>query len=198
VVANITEVGIGWATGGGSLFSRSLIVDGAGTPVALTVTAIDVLTVYYRCTITPDLTDSVSSVVISGITYNFTARIANAANFQSDFRFSLTSETGWGYVAGGIACTYPSTTTIGPITGVPSGSAAVGATAVRGAYTNGNFYVDNTVTWAPAQGNATGGVKGISLAFMNYGGTWQWVFTTTIPKDNTKTFVLNVRYAWGR
>lgn len=197
VVGNITEVGMGWQTGGTGLFSRSLIVNGSGTPVALTVTALDVLTVYYKLTITPVITDSNSSVVISGTTYNFVARLANASLFQQSPNYSLTSEVGWGYVS--IAAVHPAGCTIGAITAVPSGTTQSPATSnPRGSYTNGNFYADTVITWGPLAGNATGGVQGLNVQFMNYGGRWQWVFATVIPKDNTKTLTLTVRYAWGR
>ena len=58
--------------------------------------------------------------------------------------------------------------------------------------------MDTTITIAPANGNAAGGIVCMTLGFGNSLGSFQYRFTTPIPKDNTKTFTLVTRYAWGR
>ena len=98
---------------------------------------------------------------------------------------------------------YPSTSTIGAITAVPSGTATdIGTMGLAlQAYTNGNFYRDNVVSLGPTLGNAAGGIGAMSLlygAFPIITGQWQFAFSTPIPKDNTKTLSLTVRYSWGR
>ncbi len=206
VVGNIAELGVGWATGGGSLFSRSLIVDGAGSATTLTVVALDQLTVYYRLTNTPVITDLSSTVTISGTSYSYTGRLSGATNFFS----SSTSFTNW---AGGPLkappaspighYSYPSTSTIGALTTVPSGTATdlTGCTVSNGSYTNGNYYRDSTITLPPSIGNSAGGIGALSIAFGNSPvneGVWQFAFATPIPKDNTKTLTLTLRYSWGR
>ena len=202
VVGNMAEVGVGRATGGGSLFSRARIVDGGGSATTLTVTSLDQLTVYYKLTCTPDLTDLTSSVVISGTTYNFTARLANASQYFTNASFELTSETDWGSLTSGSSFTsYPSTSTIGAITSTPSGTATNAtntSTRAKATYTNGNFYRDTTITVVPADCNSAGGIGAIKLLFGNSWGQWQYVFTAPIPKDNTKTLTLVVRASWSR
>lgn len=209
VVGNITEMGIGRITGGAELFSRCLIIDGGGTPVALTVVALDQLTVYYRVTATPVLTDLTSSVVISSVTYNFTARLANATQFAASLNAMLVGSIGAPHLGTHLVnatTTYPSTSTIGAITSTPSGTSTsiTGSSTSTATYTNGNFYNDSTLTVIPSVGNSSGGIGAILINF-GYGGAgsasfaqFQYVFTTPIPKDNTKTLTLVTRFAWSR
>jgi hypothetical protein len=202
VVGNITELGVTSSSSSGSLlFSRCLLVDGSNVPTALTVVALDQLTVYYRITITPVVTDLSSSVTISGTGYAYTCRMSSAASFMVNAAQIFTNG------AGGI-CAVSSTNpevrgtgaTIGTITGAPTGGTTVtgSTTWTNNAYTNGNFYRDSTITWAPAAGNATGGIKTLYLRDSSGNWAYQWQFTTQIPKDNTKTLTLVVRIAWSR
>lgn len=198
VVGNMAEVGIGWASGGGSLFSRALIVDGGGSPTTLTVTSLDQLTVYYKVTHTPVVTDLTSTVTISGTSYGYTCRLAQAASFMN----AMVNDFGTlGIAVPSVNNTivYPSTSTLGALTSTPSGTATSPCTSVASAaYTNGNFYVDNTYTWGPTAGNSAGGIGGLLLSNANQTGQFQWNFPTPIPKDNTKTLTLIVRWAWSR
>jgi hypothetical protein len=123
VVGNMAEVGVGWATGGVSLFSRARILDGSGNPTTLTVVSLDQLTVYYKLTVTPQITDVTGSVSISGTSYDYTGRLANAATFMANLSSVLTAGGGrWGLPssAGGFAMKTYSTQTLGAITTVPS------------------------------------------------------------------------------
>lgn len=216
VVGNITELGLGRVTGGSQLFSRCLILDGSGVPTALTVGTIDQLTLYYKITITPVITDITGSLTVSGTSYTFTARLANATSFCA------TLITAW---LNGGACgnmgnmnlsnqncnAYPSTTTIGAITSTPSGTAVqMGGTGSSAslvtAYVAGNFYNDVKLIVAPANGNATGGIKGFLIGFgagttLGTGAAdmpFQYVLNNPIPKDNTKTLTIGWRFSWSR
>lgn len=81
---NITEVGIGFATTStfNMLFSRALIVDGSGNPIAITVLPDEFLDVTYSLYAYPDLTNKVSTVTDSATTttHTFTSRIFNASS----------------------------------------------------------------------------------------------------------------------
>lgn len=199
VVGNMAEVGVGWTISGTGLFSRARIVDGAGTPTTLTCTSLDQLTVYYRITCTPTITDTVSTVVISGTTYNYTARLsASASFFTPNTDFMWDGDARWGTIT---QCwVYPAGCTIGALTGNPSGTqtAATASSISLAAYTTGNYYNDCTFSFAPSTANPAGGIQGLKLSFGNSGGAWQYVFTAAIPKDSTKTLTLTVRYSWGR
>lgn len=201
VVGNLAEVGVGRSSGGTNLFSRARIVDGAGVPTTLTVVALDQLTVYYRITNTPVKTDLVSSVVISGVTYNYTCRLANATNFMmSNIQYMYSSSPRWPGTGTTITF-YETGSAIGAITSNPSGTIVSNAqydTETFGTYTNGNFYNDITLTWGPTKANPVAAIQSMMLHFGNSFGNWQWVFTTTIPKTNTKTLTLVVRVSWSR
>lgn len=204
VVGNITELGVGWATGGGSLFSRSLIVNGSGVPTALTVVALDQLTVFWRVNVTPVITDLSSSVTISGTPYSYTGRLSNATSFATNFGSTIltsNSTSPFAIAAGiGYVLCYGTGATIGAITTTPSGASSVSGTSTRSlaAYTNGNFYQDTTITLAPADHNSTGGIKCLKIGTDNNFCQWQYQFTTAIPKDNTKTLTLVIRVSWSR
>lgn len=200
VVGNLAEVGVGRSSGGVNLFSRARIVDGSGVPTTLTVVALDQLTVYYRLTNTPVKTDLVSSVVISGTTYNYTCRLANATNFMmSNIVYMYSGSPRWPGT-GTAATFYETGSTIGAITSNPSGTTILSniTSEAFGTYTNGNFYNDITLVWGPTTANPVAAIQGMMLHFGNSFGNWQWVFTTTIPKTNTKTLTLVIRVSWSR
>ena len=91
VVGNITEVGVGITSGvltsppnpaSGYLWSRQLIKDLAGNPVALTVLATEFLTVTYELRMYPNLAEVSGAVTLTGgSTYSFTQRAANISDW---------------------------------------------------------------------------------------------------------------------
>lgn len=198
VIGTIAELGVGWsATHTNNLFSRALVVNGVGSPTTISVTATDQLTVYYRCTLTPSITDSTYTTLISGVSYTTVARLSSASSF---FGYSAGWDSDfWGKFVGGTF--YQSTSTLGAITSNPSGSnVPVSPTSINyAAYVPGNFYRDVTFTVLPAVGNAAGGIGAMQAVFQNSGWAYfQYSFSPAIPKDNTKTLTLTLRYSWGR
>lgn len=195
VVGNMAEIGVGPSSSGNNLFSRARILDGVGSPTTITVTSLDQLTVYYRVRMVPPLSDVTGSVVISGITYNYTARVAGVTGFGSGGVFT---EGRFGKLD--TIRTY--TGGLGAITGFPSGADGNSSgTRVQAAYTPGSFYRDTTFTFAPSEGNATGGIKTWRISGENSDGnnmSFQYEFDTPIPKDNTKTLSITVRVSWSR
>ena len=204
VVGNITEVGIGWATTGATLFSRALMLDNAGSPTTVTLVALDQLTVYYRLRITPPLTDGVGSVTLGATTYNYTSRILQASNFGAIQYMFLYGFQYFGQVYATVTQTYGAGAGLAPITATaPTGSqtGAVPTTdAKANAYTLGTFYRDTPVTWPIGSGNATGGIQALALTvgypYQQF--RFQIVFATPIPKTNTNVLILNFRFSWGR
>ncbi len=210
VVGNMAEVGVGWGASGTNLFSRALILDGGGSPTTLTVTLIDQLTVYYKVTITPQLTDLSGTVTLDSIVYNTVGRIANAASWNSNFSSVFTASGGltWPKANGGssFAMVSYSTQTLGAITSNPSGAGSSGCsngTVTVGSYTPGQKYLDSTITAIPAECNSSGGVGAIMFSFCSSQMQYQYSFAAAsggavIPKDNTKTLQFVLRLSWDR
>ena len=204
VVGNMTEVGIGWAVSGANLFSRSLIVDGGGTPTALTVTSIDQLTIYYKLTFIPVLTDSTGSVVLAGITYNYTARVAQVANsFASGSTFTYPGYGLIGTYGNSTTCSFSNSTgVLGPVTGVPTNivTDVPYKISTNAAYSAGNYYRDCAIALTTTEANVSGGIGAMSVTFGKgaFNHFAQYQFTPPIPKDNTKTLSLTFRISWSR
>lgn len=189
---NISEVGVGWATTG-SLFSRALVVDGSGNPTSITVLSDEELRVTYQFRLYVPLNDVSGSVVLGGTTYNYTARASQATTsgttaWSSVQAAETDSRTSYVAVYNG---------SIGGITSVPSGTSIVGATSqVADAYINGSFSVAQTTTWGSTLGNVSGGISAIKMVLGC--GCYQFGFSPSIPKDNTKVLSLKITHSWGR
>jgi len=202
VVGNISEVGVGWATTGATLFSRALIVDGIGNPTTITLTSIDQLTIYYRLNASQPTTDTTSSVVISSTSYPYTIRTAQAASFCYS---SVTFGYGYGFTKLGSVLVYGSDAALGPISGTLSGtpianSGNSGFTFTYPTYTPSTYYRDSTFSIAVGTANAPGGIGGIWLQWGQYASSLQnqIVLPTPIPKTNTQVLTLTQRFTWAR
>lgn len=196
VVGNMAEVTIGKATDGTNIWSRARILDGAGSPTTLTCTSLDQLTVYYKLTVAPVLTDVSSSVTLSGTAYPYTVRLSDAASFASSPRSMLANEMPM--VVADVSV-YPSTSALGAITSEPTGSPlSCTTTRVGTTYAADSKYYETTITFGPASGNITGGIGAMKIRFASGFLLFQYVFSTPIPKDNTKTLVIVTRIAWDR
>ena len=199
VVGNITEIGIGWATTGATLFSRALILDNLGSPTSITLVALDQLTVYYRLRIVPTLTDATGSVTIASTNYNFTVRVASVASFGQN-QYAYSSADYW--TAGAGSTTYGAGATLQGVTAYgPSGSATgTDGTVSASGYTAGTYYRDSNFSWSISAGNATGGIQGLRIT---WGVTYlpfayQVYFATPIPKTSTNVLNLVFRFSWAR
>lgn len=150
VVGNIAEVGVGWTTT--NVFSRSLV-----SP-AITLLSIDQLTVTYeiRVYIPEEGTDDVTgSVVIDGVTHNYTIRPLYAATTAR-----MNSNFGWRPNLIELQATTRSW--CGPMVGLAAGSNAgaqvYGAPAVLGPITDTFLRQTSGGTASPQ----TGGVSGLA------------------------------------
>lgn len=201
---NLTEVGVGWASTGSNLFSRALILDGIGNPTTITVLPTEVLDVTYEFRTWPPLSDSVGTVTISSINYNFTLRASTVTSNKAttgDGGWGMTSQFGTPAGQAGTAITLLSYTgTLGAITSVPSGASGTNVTAAASvtyaAYVNGSFQRDFTANASLTELNAAGGIKSLVVRVSWF--AYQIEFNPVLPKDNTKTMVLNFRHAWSR
>lgn len=199
VVGNLAEVGIGPATNGTNLFSRARIVDGSGTPTTITVVALDQLTVHYRITVTPVVTDLTGSFLISGVSYNYVIRLALASGFMST-PSCYTGTDRLGSVSTANTFAYSAASVLGAITANPTGTNFPSSSYSNTPYVAGTFYNDVTIAWNSASGNALGGIGAIMICWGNTTAMsrTQMSFSPAIPKDNTKTLNLVFRVAWSR
>lgn len=189
---NITEVGMGSGNNTGTLFTRALIKDSGGTPVAITITPIDYLDVYYTIRLYkyegPDITGQVS---VAGVQTNFVLRSAEITSQQladsSDFGNGVVIHPHGNY--NGWAWVYPSTSTLGPITGRPTGVYGLSSSASTAAYSSG-LIRQGTVNFSINDGNMSGGI-GCAL-IRTTRGNFQISFSPPIPKDNTKTLAITL------
>lgn len=206
VVGTIAEVGTGWLSAGpGSLFSRALILDGGGSPTTLTLTSIDQLTVYYKVTVTPTVTDASGSVTINGTAVNYTVRLSNASIFFGTDQY-LGYNTGNPFT-GRIVAPYPNIYTYGgTVTHGTLTSTSMNATTslyqqptlLSSAYVSGSLSQDTTWTWGPTLANHTGGsLSGIGLNW-GPGINYNILFATPILKTATKSFSIVTRLTWSR
>jgi len=205
VTGNISEVGVGWATTGSTLFSRALIVDGSGTPTTITLLPIDQLIIYYRLNASQPTTDTTTAVTISSVSYPYTIRTAYAGNYASN---GVTFKYGYAWsklTNSSSVYLYGDDATLGPITGSLSGTligsnGSGGFTFSNPAYTPGTYYRDNTFSIDVSHGNAVGGIGGIVWQMGVYSTSLasQLVLPTPIPKTNTQVLTLTVRFSWAR
>jgi hypothetical protein len=188
---NYTEVGVGWQSG--SMFSRALILDGGGNPTTISVTSAQQLDIYYQLSVYPPLTDFSDTIAISGTNYDVDGRAAN-----------VTSTTAWPVDPNNaVAVTFFGAATVyngsmGAITSAPSGSGdGLFASTSTTAYSNLSLQQEGSLSYGLNDGNVSGG---ISAALIQWGslGRFQYEFDPAIPKDGTKTLVLNFRVSWAR
>lgn len=190
---NLTEVGIGWATDpAGAIFSHALILDGVGNPTTITILPDEVLDVTYSLRLYPSLTDSTGTVTISGVNYDYIVRSASLPNSPGAYQFGnqgLTGAAGMNVYNG----------SIGPITGLPSGTSAALGSGTMAAYSSGSL--ERAATWSAAlnQGNVAGGIKSVRSQWQSTNVlTFQCEFTPALPKDATKVMTLTFKASWGR
>lgn len=194
---NLTEVGVSAQKTSGNLFSRALILDDIGNPTTITVLPNEILTVIYEFRIYFSDSDVLGSIVINGITYNTTMRPINVTD-TSDW-IQLVFSTGiagqndtWRSIQACIAGP------LLPVTSTYPGSNARANSLVTtySPYISGSHERTRNVTAGINDFNVSGGIGG--LVWRSAIGSWQMIFDSTIPKDNTKTFTISFKHTWSR
>ena len=141
---NLSEVGIAWTNGAGSLYSRALILDGGGLPTTITVLSDEFLDVTYQLRIYPPTVDVTGTITLDGNNYNYVLRACNVTAVMPAFN------TGWGGLGNAAGIRGINTGqglcsgAIVAITGAPTGN--VGWTsASNSAYGASTLYRDSTL-----------------------------------------------------
>ena len=204
---NLSEVAVANAATGGTLFSRALIVDGAGVPTTISVQADESLDVTYELRLYPPTADIPWSTTISGTTYSGVVRAD-----------SVTSSTGWnssgpvwmmdaasfnlkGVILGTTQGMTVYNGAIGAVTASPSGTSSSVDLSSAGAvtpaaYTAGSYQRGHAVLIDLAQGNVAGGITAFRITTGI--GRYQFSVSPVLPKDGTKRLTLNVTFSWAR
>lgn len=186
---NITEVAAAWTTTTGNIFSRALIRDGGGNPVAIQVLSDEYLLVQYTLKQYCPMTDVVTTINVDGVDRTVTVR---ASNVPSALWLSMLGGT-FNDLGAGTFGVYDGN--IGLITGNPSGTNTSVAKLVS-TYVTGNYYLDFTLTAALAQGNYAGGIG--ALRFSTAAGEYQVGIEPKVVKTADDVFTATIRISWAR
>jgi len=199
---NLSELGFWTADTAGTLVNRQLIKDSGGTPITITKTSADKLRISYEFRVYPPAADVSGTVTLATIDYDYTIR----ANDVDDDSFAQGGWIGpiqnarWGNSVSN-SFKYGTTQTLAARTANMSlGTSGNPTSMTYASYSGGTYYRDLEVRADPADSNLTGGIGCFKLSWtgLNNFHAWQGVFSTKIPKDNTKRLIINLRWAWDR
>lgn len=193
------EVGIGRT--GSNLWSRSLILDGGGSPLPITVLAIEIVDIEYELRAYPSIVDVTGTRTISSVDYDYTLRPSYLTSYQNFPSDALVNGT-WMSV-GGTAPTYAHEGSIGAYTSAPSGvNAYVYRVGSVSAYSSGSYTKTQTHAFTIDDLNVPNGLaKSFVMNLRNDGNNlwrYQCEFDPPIPKNNTKTLSLTFSQTWAR
>lgn len=194
---NLSEIGVGWAASGGTLFSRALILDGEGSPTTITVLTGEILDATYEFRIYSPTADVTGSISISSVSYNYTIRAALASTGTVPGWLAVSSVgSGVSVESNGLTDSVYSGA-IGTVTSIPAGTVGTGASSTaNSSYSNGTYYRDATLTYALSNGNLVGGIRSMLFVFTHF--AFQIEFSPNIPKTNTSQFTLTGRLSFTR
>lgn len=185
---NLTELGIGPDTTG-NLFSRALIADSSGAPIAITVLSDEVLDVNYYLRSYQDPGEYSGNITLNGVNYTYQTR-----TFDIDAPATGSSVDSPLYIAYPYVRAYASPNPWVAITAPANLTGASAASEARLPYLNGSKTDRYTFTWGLNAGNMN-----IKTVYFNF--KWarmQLQFDTPVPKLNTQTLQLDAQQAWAR
>lgn len=195
---NLSEIGIQHTSASGPLWSRALILDGAGNPTTITVLAEEFLTCYYTLRIMIPLEDAVFNIDVDydddGIVPTVVTARPLMANSSSPYqgwglKTAVTSVSGnLQFYSGGLAVPTASS----PL-GSPIGSKTTTFTAVP--YVTDSHQRFLTRTNGLNEHNSETLRTAHLEALM---GAWQVEFDPPLQKNNTQTMQLTFGYSWAR
>lgn len=184
---NLSEVGVGSASNGTSLFSRALILDGGGSPTTITVLSNEYLYVSYQLNSYNPTTDVTGNVTIGGVSYAYVLRAEKAG--ASDWNSDVTNDAG--QLFSGLAFNG----SIGTILTSPSGTNSNADTITSNAYSAGSYQQTGSLQWGLSAGNLSGGISAVDMRWVGVA-NYQCSFSPAIPKDSSHILVLNFSHSW--
>lgn len=181
---NLSEVAVGWTST--NLFSRALIVDGAGNPTTITVLADEVLDVTYELRVYIDKTATPIAFSISGVPYTGVVRQVNIdappqlARSILEGSNQLIARTG-----------FPATV----YDGVTGGSMSPTSTTYPGGYVSGSRQVNIQSFYDTGAGGGTfGGFVFENANFHRLG----FSVSPGLSKTTFQKLTMNTRLSWDR
>lgn len=199
----VREVGIAWATGGGSLFSRALVVDATGTPTEISKAADEILDVEYIYRVYPPMSDVIGTITISGADYDYVIRPSNVSSMASLSPWNPQTQLEFAGFYSTTVSSFASSSSLGSRTAsfiLAAGDSMYSTTTSLSAYTDASLQRDCQYTWTVSAGNVVGGIKSIGVN-VHQGSTaakFQCEFTPVISKGATQNLSLTFRQAWTR
>jgi hypothetical protein len=202
---NLTEVGLFNASSGGTMLCRQLFRDNAGNPTTIVKTADDELRITYEFRIYPQQTSNTTTLTIKSVSTTCTTRAydvdssnrwgaadgAETAGLVNSLGDTWQTAVGSGGIQAYTASAMPT------LTNIQTGTAFNPSSAAWGSYTNGTYYLDQTVTLLPGLGE-----RSIGSIIWGYASFTQPVFITTfdppILKTATERAIFTGRFSWGR
>lgn len=189
---NLTEIGIGGSSN--TLYSRALIADTSGNPVAFPINSDEQLQMSYELRVYPPLEDAVFEVDVAG------PRIATV---RAEY---VTNSNFWGVEGAGttgpaVALAAPPSSVdwftggLGPITGQPQGTQVSGSGArTNSPYSVGSKVREGRISWGSSQAN--GVLRSHQVCFKI--ATFQVEYNPPITKNNTQSMYLDYTLSWDR
>jgi hypothetical protein len=187
---NLSEVGVGWSSANGTLFSRALILDGGGSPTTVTILSDETLDVSYEFRFYPKLIDDIGTTVFTGNiggSYDWILRAASAGSGSwslAGSRASMTTVISFIIYTGDI----------GDITTIPTGTSST-ITGTANAYVDSSLERSYTLDLSLTQGNI-GGIR--SLSAVVGPAAFQLQFDPAIPKTSSDLLSFVIKQSWGR
>lgn len=191
---NLSEVGIGWTSTTGNLFSRALIKDSGGSPTTITVLSNEFLDVTYEVRMYPPTTDSSFTAVIGGVTHSCVMRACDVTDGSWGWRpFIVEQGASFSNPVGNVVTAFNGA--LGAITGSPGGTGG-SMGVVDASYVANSKALVGSLQAGLGSANLAGGISAIK--FITKMGTYQVSFDPPIAKDNTKTLAINAQVSWAR
>lgn len=201
VNGNLTEVAMWSALTGGTMFTRQLFKDGAGTPITITKTAADQLRITYEVRLYPPTADTAGAVTLDGTAHTLTHRAQDVSSTSGAWSNALTrAQNTWLQITNTSQGGALETDVLVARTATSSGTLTTSGTPA--AYTNGNYYRDHTLIWDPGIANFGTGIGIITSWGADNSGTtvrmFQTKFAPKITKTNVKRLTLVFRHSFNR
>jgi hypothetical protein len=183
---NLTEVGMGeqLATNiGTALFSRALILDGAGNPTTLVVASDEILDLSYEFRVYPDTTTNVQTININGTDYTFTWDILNPTTAPQIY-YAYVNDTGIFR-----SCSFTLNRNI-------SGNSTASVTPSSSGYTLGTYTRTYSGTFAQADAAWSEGIKWLDIGTRH--GSQRAVISPILHKTNVQYLSITMNVSWSR